>query len=118
MLLLPPPPVLDWARVLFYAILDNGVQFSGRTLVFVDGKEIGQVPCLAICAEKKTSGVLLFHCTQEWTVLGCSAHPSAEDAKQRAERIYAGLSTRWVDANVSEEAAESYLDNLMKNSRK
>lgn len=111
--IMQPPPALDCARVPFYAIIDDGVQFSGRTLLFVDGKEIGRVPCLAICEERKTSGVLLFHCDREWTVLGCSAHPSVSEAKDRAEHIYAGLSNRWVNANVSEEAAESYLDEVL-----
>ena len=111
--ILPPPPALSCARVLCYAYTDNGVQFSGGTLLFVDGKELGQVPCLAICQEKNTSEVLLLHCDCEWNQLGCSAHPSVEQAKSKAEHIYSGLSSRWVNANVSEEAAESYLDEVL-----
>lgn len=40
---IPPPPVLDSARVLFYATVNNAVKFTGRTLLFVDGQELGQV---------------------------------------------------------------------------
>lgn len=69
-----------------------------------------QVPCLAICEDKRLTGVLLFHCDAEWNVLGCSAHDSVSKAKQHAEVIYRGLSGHWVDANVSEEVAEAYLD--------
>jgi len=58
----PSTPVIDCSRLLCYAIVDNTVQFSGRTLLFVDGKELGRVPCLAICENKKLSEVLLFHC--------------------------------------------------------
>ena len=105
-----PPPVLDCARVLHYVIIDKSIEFSGRSLLFVDGKELGEVPCLAICEGKKTGGVLLFHCTRDWTVLGCSTHQSVADAQVRAEGIYKGTSSRWVDAKVSREAAEAYLD--------
>jgi hypothetical protein len=105
----PPPPVLDCARVIEYAVLNESVGYSGHTLLFVGGKELGQVPYLAICEDKKPSRFLLFHCDREWTVLGCSAHGSVGEARDRAERIYPGLSTYWVDAHVTEEQAEQYL---------
>ena len=108
----PPPPVLDSARVIEYAVLSESVGYSGRTLLFVDGKELGRVPSLAICEDKRLGGVLLFHCDHEWTVLGCSAHDSVAKAKERAERIYPGLSACWVEAHVSEEEAERYQDEL------
>lgn len=110
-------PVIACSRVLCYVVVDSAVQFSGRTLLFVDGKELGRVPCLAICDEKKSSGVLLFHCDSEWTTLGCSGHKSVADAKTRAERIYPGISARWVDAGISEEAAEAYLNEHSGNAR-
>jgi hypothetical protein len=112
--LIPPPPVLDAARVLFYAMVNDSVKFTGRTRLFVDGRELGQVPCLAICEEEATKEALLFHCDIEWNTLGCSAHPSPDEAKARAERIYTGLSTRWIDANVTREAAEAYQTKLRK----
>jgi ClpX C4-type zinc finger len=111
---IPPPPVLDSARVLFYATVNDSVTFAGRTLLFVDGHEIGQVPCLAICEDGTTKEALLFHCDAEWKTLGCSAHTSPNEAKARAERIYSGLSTRWIEANVSKDAAEVYQDKLRK----
>lgn len=108
---LPPPPVLDCARVLEYAVLEKSIGYAGRTLLFVDGKELGQVSCLAICEDKKP-GVLVFHCDRKWRVLGCSAHRSVAAAKDRAERIYPGISSLWVDAGVSAERAEQYLDKV------
>ena len=96
-----PPQLLDSARVLHYANVDKGVGFAGRTLLFVDGKELGKVPNLAICAEVSSGGVLLFHCSRAWKVFGCSAHDSVEAAKEKAERIYPGLSSRWVEAKAS-----------------
>jgi len=107
-----PPPVLDCARVLRYAIIDSSIEFAGRSLLFVGGKELGKVPCLAICEEKKTGGVLLFHCAEDWAVLGCSAHKTMTDAQVRAEAMYKGVSSQWVDAKVSPETAEVYLDEM------
>jgi ClpX C4-type zinc finger len=112
--LIPPPPVLDSARVLFYAIVNDPVKFTGRTLLFVDGREVGQVPCLAICEQGTTTETLLFHCDSGWNALGCSAHASPDEAKARAERIYAGLSTHWIDAKVSKEEADAYKAALRK----
>lgn len=112
--LIPPPPVLDSARVLFYATVNDSVKFTGRTLLFVDGKELGPVPRLAICEQETTKEALLFHCDNEWNTLGCSAHASANEAKARAERIYAGLTTRWIDANVSQNAAGAYRAEICK----
>jgi hypothetical protein len=108
----PPPPALYCARVLQYAVLNDEVEFSGRTLLFVDGRELGAVPCLAICEERKSGRVLLLHCTSDWTVLGCSAHKSVVDAQVRAERIYRSISSRWVNTNVSPETFAAYLDEL------
>jgi hypothetical protein len=113
----PLVPVIDCARLLHHAIVDGTVQFAGRTLLFVDGNELGQVPCLAICENKKLSEVLLFHCDSEWNGLGCSAHPSVAESKARAERTYVGISARWVDAGISERTADAFLDEQFGNER-
>jgi hypothetical protein len=92
----PPPAVLDGAPVIEYLVIRNDMRFSGRTLLFVEGKELGPVPCLAICEEKESGGVLLFHCSSDWTVLGCSAHKSVCDAQERAEHIYRDSAGDWI----------------------
>jgi predicted RNA-binding Zn-ribbon protein involved in translation (DUF1610 family) len=112
-----PPPCLDNARVIFYAILDASVTYSGRTLLFVDGKELGRVPRLAICQDRRLPGVMLFHCDDEWTVLGCSGHDSVESAKRKAKAIYLNIEDRWVDGDVTEADAERYLDELLQDYR-
>ena len=107
-----PPPVLDCARVLEYAILNDAVSFSGKTLLFVDGKELGCVPCLAICQNLNEAEVLICHCDSDWTVLGVGGYDSVSAAKSRAERIYPGVSSCWVQAHVSESEASRYLDEM------
>jgi len=107
-----PPPAIDCARVLSYAAVDVGVQFSGRTLLFVDGKELGPAPRLAICEDVRTGEVLLFHCDRDWQVLGCSGHATVNEARSKAEGIFQGVSSRWKNAEVSKEAARAYLEEL------
>ena len=106
-----PPPVIDCARVLCYARINKFVGYAGRALLFVDGKELGRVPCMAICESQKI-GILLFHCCRNWKTLGCSGHESVAAAKKKAESIYPGLSSRWIAAGVTKKRARQFLDGL------
>jgi hypothetical protein len=105
------PPVLDMARVIAYAILDQSVKWTGRQKLLVDGKEMGPAPRLALC--QNLSGdlhdILLFHCDEEWNVLACSGGKTIEDAKASAERAYKGISEKWVDTNVTEDEAKAWI---------
>lgn len=112
-----PPPVLDCARVLHYVVVDRSMRYSGRTLLFVGGIEVGRVPRMAIAEDRSSAGVLLFHCKQNWRVLGCSVHASVPDAMKRAQEIYPGLSSRWVKSGVTKKHAERYLDRLFGSQR-
>jgi hypothetical protein len=106
------PPVLANARVLEYALLDNSVTFSGRTLLSVDGKELGPVPCLAICQDLDSNDILLLHCDKDWNVLGAACYPSIEAAKAKAEQIYPGVSACWKPTAFTEAKARDYLTQL------
>jgi hypothetical protein len=106
-----PPPVLDRARVIAYAIVDDSVQWTGRQKLFVGENELGPVPRLALC--QNVSGdlkdILIFHCNEQWEVLGCSGGPTIEAAKASAERAYKGITATWVDTNVTEEQAKAWI---------
>jgi hypothetical protein len=107
------PPAICSKRVLHYAVLDETVGFnSGHRLVFVDGKELGKVPCLAICQEKNTSKFLIYYCDGDWDPVGASEYDTVEAAKRRAERIYPGSSAKWVEAHFTEEEVTRYLDEV------
>jgi ClpX C4-type zinc finger protein len=113
-----PPPAICSERVLQYAVLDESVGFnSGHRLMFVDGKELGKVPRLAICAEKKTSKFLIYYCDGYWRSIGVSGHDSVVAAKRRAELIYPGSSAKWVEAHFTEEDVTRYLDEIWADSR-
>src|SRR2546429_9763060 len=101
----PPPPVINSARVLVYAFVDDMAyrkwcaRYSGDTLV-------EKVPRLAICSNLgKDIGPLLFHCDEEWNVLGVSGAGTIDDVKMRAEKNYPGVGSRWIAANVAVEEA-------------
>jgi hypothetical protein len=100
-------------RVIAFASVAPPVEWSGKQTLFVGDELLGEVPKLAIC---KTIGgaltdYLLFHCDNDWNVLGVSGAPSLDQVKNQAERAYKGISEYWIDANVSEEEAEKYIRN-------
>ncbi len=88
------------AILLEYAHIDlDNLTFTGRTNLYVDGKELGVVPHLAICRNDAEisdgKDILLLHCDKDWSPIGCSVHATVEEAKRRAEGIYVGVSSRW-----------------------
>ena len=108
---LDPPAVLDSARVLAYAVVDESVIYSERDCLFVDGKLPGPVPRLAICQKLGESEIMVFHCDNEWNVLGVvGGYSSVRDAKTAVELAYRGLSNKWVDTSVTEDKAREFLE--------
>jgi len=106
-----PPLVLDCARVLAYAFVDDSVVYSERGTFFVGGKVLGPVPRLAICQNIGETELMVFHCDNEWNVLGVAGgHIGVEEAKESVERSYHGLKDKWVDTGVTEEQAAAHLE--------
>lgn len=104
-----PPPVLEGARVLAYAVVDDSVVYTDRSTLYVDGKSLGAVPRLAIGQDLGTQDVLLLFCDEQWHSLGVASHASLKEAQERAEAEYRGVSAKWVHVNVSEEEATQYM---------
>lgn len=98
-----PPPVLDSAKVLEFAVLDPSVQFTGALNLYHGDKRIGRVPCLAICMDPNVDGLFLFHCDENWNVLAAQIwnNPdrpvvaTVEEVKAKTEKYYSGLSSKW-----------------------
>ena len=109
---LKPPPTIGFYRVVEYAILDESISYHGHGGLFGGKKEVGPVPCLAICMVGKGPGVLLLHCNHDWTVRGISERESLGAARDFAEQIYPGVSSFWIDAHVTEEEAAKHLKEL------
>lgn len=89
----------DDRALLWYAVLDDSVGcMTGHSLFFVDGKEIGKVPCLAICQDSHSHLFTLYYCDRDWKPVGVAPnYQSVDAAKHRAERIYPGSAAHWVE---------------------
>jgi len=96
------PPLISCARVLHYAIVDASIRYTLKGKIFVGDVELGSVPRLAIVRSLVDDEVMLLHCDEEWTSLGCSGNGSIEDVMAHANRRYEGLETKWRKAPYSE----------------
>lgn len=106
----PSPPVIGSARVLSYAFVDD-IPYRKHGRLWVGGKIVQAVPRLAIAVNLgKDIGPMLFHCDEEWNVLGTSGAASIAAVKARAELNYPGVASRWVDVNTSIEYALNLYD--------
>jgi hypothetical protein len=106
-----PPPVLDCARVLAYALIDKSVVYSEQGSFYVDGKLLGPVPRLAICQYIDSTEILILHCDNDWNSLGAQgAHTSIRAAKATMEKSYRGLMGKWVDTSITEAEARAFLE--------
>ena len=104
-----PPPVLVSCRVLESALLGRKVGYTGHSDVYSDGREVGPVPRLAIVEALNGGEIMLLHCGRNWNVKAVAAYASVKGAKQRAERIYPGVSDQWKKSGVSKAQAKAYL---------
>lgn len=100
-----PPPILNSARVVAFATVDNSVVHVRDDLLYVDGKPLGPVANLAICKYPHESEYHLMFCDDDWNVLGGIGLASSEAAKRRAEQEYRGIMARWQVFHHDDEAA-------------
>jgi len=115
-----PPPIIGNGRVLEYAVVGDAV-FTGTLCLYVSGVKLGAVPCLAICESFDGEEIVLLHCDDEWDVQGIQAWKKAEgnapisieEIKNRAEKYYVGISSKWIKHDASVEDAEAYKATLM-----
>jgi hypothetical protein len=104
-----PPPALAGYRVLQFAVVRRPVGYSGHSYFFVDDKELGPVPSLVIGESLDDSEIAILHANTSWHVLGVQGgYKTIRSAKQRAERMYPGISSLWVNAKVSKREARKY----------
>jgi len=94
-----------------YAILNEDVGFNaGHRLMFVGDKEIGRVPCLAICRDKDSTQFFLYFCNSDWNMIGVTSYDTIAAAKRRAELIYPGSSACWAVSGFTEEDRERFIE--------
>ena len=106
-----PPPALDCAQVIEFAIADETVTFEQRQTLNVGGEWLGRVPNLAICQNLDETDYMVFHCSREWVVLGVAAgYKTMEEAKQKTERSYHGITPKWTATGYSRDDAVKYVE--------
>ena len=111
-----PPPVLAGDYVVAYAAVDESVQFVQRHTLSVDGQWLGRVPHLAICEDFESAEVLVHHCDELWEPLGISGgYKTVDEAQQRTELSYPGLSSKWVRASTAKVDAHALYVAELKN---
>jgi hypothetical protein len=110
-----PPPIIDSAKLICFAHNDSDVIFTDRISLYIGGsgeefEPIGEVPNLAITQQYcKPKDFLLMFCNSDWTVKGVIAFTSVEEAKIKAERGYAGITSKWHDSSYAEEDINNFL---------
>ncbi len=113
-----PPPTLDCARVIEYAITDESVTFEQRYTLNVGGEWLGEVANLAICQNFDETEFMVFHCNRKWEVLGVAAgYGSVQAAKERTERSYHGITAKWKASGYSREEAIEHGESQFKDQR-
>lgn len=106
----PPPPVIDAARVVSYAFVDD-IPYLDAAVSFAEDERMDKVPRLAIAVGLAShAGPRVFHCDEEWISLGASGAETVEQAKQDVERNYPGVGERWIDTDITFEEALAYYD--------
>ena len=112
-----PPPILENARILEYAVIDESVKFTGQLILNVDGEWLGAVPGIALAESFNNSELIAFHCDENWNVLGVQTWNSPDgpvlksiaDLKEKMEKYYCGISELWVQHTATaREALDLY----------
>jgi hypothetical protein len=88
----PPPTLLNGADVLRYAVVDQRVEPTGRTVHRVGGHVAGPAAALAICQYDGQSDFYLFYCDAKWNVVTDTWHQTMESALNQAAFEYRGIS--------------------------
>lgn len=107
-----PPPIIDSARVLFYATVSDDMEYTERIHLYVGGERLGRVPNLAICRNYYIpEDVLLLFCDADWNSQGVIAFTTVEEAKLKAERGYPAIAGRWLPTPHDQSAVDEFLRN-------
>ncbi|MDU0460556.1 MAG: ClpX C4-type zinc finger protein [Geobacteraceae bacterium] len=110
-----PPPIIDSAKLIYFAHNDADITFTDRISLYVGGsgeelEPIGEVPNLAITQPYyEPKDFLLMFCDSDWTVKGVIAFTSVEEAKIKAEKGYTGITSKWHDSSYSDEDIHDFL---------
>ena len=92
-----PPPELDGARVLKYAVLTDEIRNTGNVWHRVNGLDLPKVYALAICKYDDNEDYYIFYCDSDWNVMTDLCRETLDAALGSAELEYKGITKHWKD---------------------
>lgn len=102
----PPPAVIDGFRILYYAHIRPPIVYSGHSSIFVDGREVGCVPRVAVGEGLRGEGIAFLLCDRHWHARAHGGdYKSVSEARRRVERMYPGVDQAWIKLSVSKREA-------------
>ncbi len=110
-----PPPIIDSARVIYFAENDSDIEYTDRIELHVGSAEneferIGELPNLAISKTyNELNEILLMFCDEDWGTKGVIAFTTVEEAKIKAERGYKGITEKWQESTCTENEIDDFL---------
>ena len=106
-----PPPIIDCAVVLAFAVHDDSVEYSGRATTYHNGDLVGpEITNSAICKNlTEPNDYLFFYCVTDWNVQAAVGHETVEKAEEYAVRCYPGIERLLTRISYSEAEIEEAL---------
>jgi hypothetical protein len=107
----PPPIICTNDRfVVLYANLDKSIPHRPATVhLYVAGKELAWMPHVAIAEDAATGTFSLYVCDRKWKPIGIGGGcATLEEAAARADKLYPGVSTLWIEASFTDEDVERF----------
>ena len=89
-----PQASIDGARILAFAVINDSVKSTDRTVHKVGNEVLGPFSGLVIAQYDGDDQFYLFYCDQDWRVVSDTLHPSEESARKQADFEYRGLDWR------------------------
>ena len=103
-----PSPMLESSKLVKYATTDPPVVFTGRQVIYLDGKLLDAAPRLAICENLSDQRMHLLLCDDDWNVIAASTGDSLVEVEEMAERWYRGIEDKWIKSPYGEEEFRKY----------
>lgn len=91
----PAPEDIGGYEVVCYTLLDERHEPTGRAAHSVGGADSDAPAGLAICLDDGSNAYHLFYCDADWDPVTDSWHHTLDDAKNQAEREFAGVEDTW-----------------------
>lgn len=110
-----PPPIVNTAKVIVYAVNDSDVEYTNKIDLHVgtidEGlQRVGEVPNLVISSPyNQPEDFLLMFCDSSWEPLGVISFTTIEEAKIKAESGYTGISDKWISNPYSADQIDAFL---------